>query len=713
MLRDFTAIEPAFPLPVGDTETYQKYVDSIGSLVHSIVAPLVVIDPLEKNDSKKIESYFQRLEEEIPIVSHTSFDKDNRIISITCICSAKFTHGTGRFMCDLFSKWLIPGKQLPIVNTRSLAFQFKKYKKTSFYLNEVILNVGEAKDIPLIHNNLPIVIKELKLNILAVQHARHVVSLRPLTLEQKKILIQENISALLDRSQREIEPSVFEYMQQVIVKFLAEDKMMQIKDQIAPLVEMKPTAFDRDIFSEMQQFMIQLKDNFIVRRDLKYLNRIISYHYIFRKIITNAIKLEPAKRHLSLKILRTTLFADLENYPILGILMGTNFIDDNEIFEDRHLLKAIQSIIPECSMVKNSAIIDQRGDKKVRTVYLEIEKPDKAAFTTLEIKDLRKKLPGEIKNRITSLIHPVFVQRNEEEIMRNILDLSKQLKYIHDLPQVIVNFHKQTNFEVSFIIIILRLKKPEERCLKETFQNSTTLLKFYEHDIRLVGILRKRYPKEAHILEVRLDKKQFLRKDFSLDLHKARLCVISEVTRLIGDVRDYNGGMIAKQYEVLTALKALLIQENVYNDFLLENFFYSLTPKYMQSLLSPHLLKKFFEMLLEILEHEFAKDIYHINSQVHEQYFLLMIGAVDTSFKKIVHGLIEDLLTSSHEISYASINVYDISCVGFVLRFEDPQEHKLFQKEIVKTLKRWEDQVKERQEEISSVSLLDHIVKSS
>lgn len=124
------------------------------------------------------------------------------------------------------------------------------------------------------------------------------------------------------------------------------------------------------------------------------------------------------------------------------------------------------------------------GIKKVRSVYLEVERLDKKPFTAEEIKELKKKIRLEVKNRVESLVHPVFVHRNEEEIMRSILDLSKQLKYIHDLPQVTVNFHKQTAFEISFIIIILRLKKSEERPLKELLHHSSTILNFYNHDVK-------------------------------------------------------------------------------------------------------------------------------------------------------------------------------------------------------------------------------------
>lgn len=715
-MADLHKIKTSFILPLDYEETYHAYVQSIESLIKSITTPIFYPQGKKKIKFKKgdgiekLEPYYKELREQLPLIYWTPFDKNRPSVSVSVICSAKHTHGVGRFMCDLFSRWLIPGKQILIVNTRSLAFQFEYYPKESFFLNEIILNIGDPQDITLIKHNLPIVSKELKINILAVQHTRHVISLKPLSLEQKKLMIQENIASLLDRSAKEVDPNIFEYMHQFINKFLAEDKVMQIKDHIAPLLDLKPTAFDRDIYTEMQQFVSQLKDSFTLGRDLKYLNRIISYHYIFRKIIGNALAAEPEKRHVSTKVLKTTLKIEEEKVPILGILVCLNFISDNEIFEEKHLIKTIQSIHPNSEMVPGSHIVERRGNKKVRSVYLEIEKLDRTSFSAEEIKELKKKIPLEVKNRVEGLVHPVFVHRNEEEIMRSILDLSRQLKYIHDLPQMIVNFHKQTTFEISFIIILLRLKKSEERPLKEHLGQSTTILNFYNHDTKLVGTLRKRYPKEAHVIEVRLHKKQFLRKDFSLDLYKARLCVVSEITRLVGDVRDYNGGMIAKQYEILSALKELLLQDGIHNDFLLENFFYSLTPNYMQSILSPHLLKKSFMLLLDVLEHEFHKDLFFINKAFYEDYYILMLGALKPSFKNVITDVIDTLLTSSHDVSYSWVNLYDITCVGFLLRYDHPSEYQNFYEKIFTTMKRWEETIKHQQEEISSLSFINDLV---
>lgn len=706
MRNELIKITSNFKSPLGHEESINLFVKAIQKLLQDII-PFSVIP--EHPDPQKCIEYFEKFHREMPLVSWSGFDSNHKTILISCICDAYHTQGMGRFMCDLFSHWIVPGKQLPIVNVRSLNFHFDHYPEVNYFINTLILDISGEKDTALIKTKLPIVSKELKLNISSVQHIRQVVSIKPLTLEQKKILIQENISSLIDRSVKELNPCIYDLMHQLLIKASADQKMTFIKDQLDPLVQLKPTAFDRDIYPEVQRYVSNLKDSFIVARELKHLNRVISYHYILRKHLSNLLYLKPKKRHLSIKLLRTKILYPNRSYPILGFIIGITLIRENELFEEKHVLKAIQSLLPHTVKVDHSLIIEKTDNNKVITIYLEVKKEDESSFTSLELKHLKLKLPREIKHRIESVMNPIFVHRNEEEVMRNILDLSKQLKYIHDLPQVIINFHKQTAFEISFLVILLRLIKPNEKSIKEIFHTSSTILKLYDHDVRMVGILRKRYPKEANVFEIRLDKKQFLRKDFSLDLYKARLCIISELTRLLGDIRDYNGGMIAKQHEVLSELKSLLVKENIRNDFLLENFFYSITPNYMQSLLSPVVLKELFLKLLSVLEHDFNIDKFYMQTTIYDDYYLLMLGAIQPSFNKFISSLLEELLTSCHEFTHSFVNVYDITCIGFLLKFEKTEEYHLFEQHIVQALKRWELQTYKDPDEDMSPSLISKL----
>ena len=101
---------------------------------------------------------------------------------------------------------------------------------------------------------------------------------------------------------------------------------------------------------------------------------------------------------------------------------------------------------------------------------VEIEKKDGSPFSLEEMKELKKTLPYELKESVESVLHPVLMPRNEEEIMRNILLLSQQLKYISDLPQVIISFNAQTEQALQFTMILLRILREEDRPLPILFQ---------------------------------------------------------------------------------------------------------------------------------------------------------------------------------------------------------------------------------------------------
>ncbi len=680
------SIKASHPYRSGD-KSAELYKDSIQESIKNIIPPhLYHQNPDFKITTKK---RFEELDNLLPLVYCDIEDTSPSPLIINLICDAYFTQGTGRFVCDLFSRWLIPGKQYPLTIIRSMNFEFKNNSKKNYFFMELIINITDEKDITPIKNNLPSIINDLRMCILCVQHVRYIINSKPLNLQQKKFIIQENIASLIDRPSKEFDNTIFDQIHQLLIKASAENKVTQLQQDFAPLLETQPKAFDRDIFDEMQHFSLLFHDNFTAMREVKHLYRLISYQYLFRKSLINSINLEPHKRHLSIKIIRTKLHQPSETFPALGILVSINLFEENEVFEDRHLLRAIQSSLPGVQKVKNSYIRDRRGNKKMCLLYMEVKKSDHTSFTFQEIKSLRASLPGEIKSRIETVIHPLFIHRNEEEVMRNILILSKQLKYVDDLPQVIINFHKQIGHQLSFLIVMLRLIKGKPEPVKSLIETSSPHLVLTNCDIKMVGMLKKRYPKEANVIEVRLEKKQFLRKDYSLDLYKARQTLITELTYAFGEIRDYNGGMISKQQEVLSKLKELIHDMNINNDFLLENFFYSLKPAHKQSLIDPPVLKTLFLLMLQTLNHDFLQERFVLKHCVTDNYAFSSLTSIEPSLIEIIKMTLEE---SPLKIDFTTTHVQldELQSLNFLIHYQTPDEFLDFQNLLRKGAKTWQ-----------------------
>lgn len=687
-------IEPLFDYPDDVAASFEIYLQSLQVLI-SRVLPKDILDfgntILSYDSEKKIDEFYQRILLALPQVSWSKGGESSpHIVSITTLCQAEYTHGVGRFLGDTYSRWIIPGKQLQLVYVHSLAFRFSLNPSVGFFIHELFIKVDTKKDLHLVQEHMPSLVREVVLNISAVQHARKVISLKPLTIDQKRVIIQENISSLLNSPSKENSYSIFDQMHHFLIKVSAEEKVTQIKEQISPLLEFRPQIFDRNIFHELQNFVFLFKDAFVANRHLAHLSRMISYTYLFRKVLIHACLSHPNQRHLNIKLLHTKMEIEGETKKIIGVLLGINILSENELIGEKHVFKAIQSILPGAQKIQESVIADKKFNSNVKTLYLEIYKKE-GNFSLDDLKALKKRLPREIKTRIESVINPIFMPRNEEEVMRNILILSNQLKYAHDIPHVIISFHKQTETKLFFSLILLRVLKPEDEKLEKLFLKQKSKAQFSDHEIKTVGLIRKKYPKEANIFEIHLEKKQFLRKDFSVDLSQARRYVYHTICDMLGDVRDYNGGMISKQNEVLNELKKLLLQINIRNDFILENFFYSLMPNYMQSIAKPMILKKLFLLVLEAIEHDYANHFYFLKTQIVEDHFLLTIGAINPTIKDFVEERLERLDLESATFTSSFVNIYDISCLSFMLKFTDSDQHQLFLQCIIETIKIWKE----------------------
>ena len=317
----------------------------------------------------------------------------------------------------MFTHWLAPGNCFTIQMFFAVDFKMPDLSNDIYTAGELRLRVDTQENLDALRQNLPIIAKEIRLGLASEYHARRILEIKGISADEKTAFIQEHI---------------------------------------ANLVKRRPNDFDYGIFTEMQHVLVTCRDEFKTVRESRHMSRIISIHYLFRRFLQDAIKKFPNQRHLSVKLRKARLHMPDGIKTVLGIFIGINFLADNEIFEERHILKAIQNYIPNVRAVKNSFFSNHRRPESICTMYLEIEKCNEhnTDFSIDEIKRLQRELPNDLTDRIEHLMHPVFMPPNEEEVIRNILTLSHQLKYLRDLPQVIISFERQTHLTFSFTIIL-------------------------------------------------------------------------------------------------------------------------------------------------------------------------------------------------------------------------------------------------------------------
>lgn len=692
-------IQPSYSSRGISSIEFNAYVNFIEQVLRNLLPQELIAALSINNDPKTIKQSFISLWERLPFLSWNDPPCAPCTLSVSLLCQSDYTHGVGRYLCDILARWLLPGKFLNISSTRSLKFKFIAYPNQDLFFHQILLDVDNDQDLTIVKSNWDNIEKEIYLSILSVRHARNVVSVKKLSSEQKQTLIEENLSSVMNRSSKNLENNVFDQMHHFFLHLSAEDKIKQIQDQVAPFIEQKPKVFDRDIFSEIKHAILLLGDRFTALRDLRHISRLISYQYLFRKTLMRLILQSPEERCLSLKLLKTQISSPSNKHgkkTVLGILGAMNVLRENELFEERHVIEAITHCLPSARVVENSFVLDRRSHDPIRIFYLEIIKKDGSAFSLHETKELKKNLPHQLKDGVESVLHPVLMPRNEEEIMRNIFLLSQQLKYINDLPQVIISFNAQTEESLQFTVILLRVLRDGDPSLSDFFTNSNTELQIHDVETRTLGLLRKRYLKEANVFKVSLNKKMFLRRDFTIDLFRARQTVSFELNRIFSGIRDFNGGILSKQQEVFTELRSLLNNTSSQKDFLLENFFYSITPPLRQTLIKPSSLKTLFCLMQEALEADYKKEAFFLKAQFESDQLYTMAASPNGCIKEELFSLITKLKIPSAELSCTYVNTSGIHCVGYIYQNLDPNFRNLFYSTLLSYLQEWKSRSKNK-----------------
>lgn len=580
------------------------------------------------------------LKKEIPLVKvNTLKREDSNFISIILVCSSR--KGAWKFFYEMLYRWLTPGRSAQFSFNASFEFSFKQQMDKKILIGEVQIPCQREWELETTLNSLQILIPEIKLGIQSTYQANRILEMRGVS---------------------------------------GSEKISMIQDQLTRLIERRQNTFDYDIFTLMQHFFVVSKEEFKTIRDCLHLVRTISTIYLLRRDLLAKLDQDSGKRYIKVRFKRAKLQLPLGVKEVLGVFVSLNFLKEHEVFEKRHLLKAIQSYIPRVKYIEDSYLHIEDHDQPLHTLYLEIEKEDKTSFLMEEIHLLNQELPGNLRGRIEHLLRPVFMPRNEEEVMKNIILLSQQLKYIRDFPQTIISFDEQTDKELSFTVILVRVQETLEDSGELLFKAIKPIYNLVIEREKKVGFVRGKYPKQAFVMRFRLPSQPFLRDDDSVDLYAARKEVLNEIQTIFGEVRDFNGGMISKQSEIFLSLRRQLGLVGVQHRLLLENFFHSIFPIESRSITKPEPLKALFLMLLKMMDSApLSKNRrFKMIKQSERDCELVLIEFFDLSVKQQLLDAINKLQIYSRQLLQVHLKAFDGVYLGLIYFSEEIEKKKAF-----------------------------------
>ncbi len=639
MTRDelFPEIIPAYEMPVGDSY-YRLYLEVVRQTLLKIL-PYPLFESFRATGvvSGEERAAYHNL---LPFFCSTHNGTIPGDMSFYVI--SRYRTNSFKFFFEMISRWLVPGKRLDVLLIHAVDFALPDICLDKYTICEVVVRIESEEDYQAILANLPILGSEIRLGINSSYYARRILEIRGLSANDKTAIIQENISNLVQRM---------------------------------------PEHFERDLINEMQHLLVFCHDEFKENRCCSHLTRIIALTYLFRKQIVSLVKKSPFKRHIAIKIFSSQIDHSSARKRVLSLLLVINFVKQNEVFEKTQLLKAIRRFVPDAEVVDGSFLSHRRGGDQVCSLYFELEKASGVNFTSEEIAQLRRELPEEFKNHVEQLVHPVFMPRNEEEILRNIMVLSDQIKFSCDIPHVIISFDEQTHSELSFNVILVRLCDPDAPNIQEIFEEKDSPYEFIYDWSKVLGSIKKKLNKTATVFRLRFSKEPFHRKDQTVDLYRARKSVAEELERVLGDVRDYNGGMFSKQNELLEDAKGLLGDKALLHEHLYENLFFSLQPIVMRTILEVEALADLFSHLLELSQSEFDG-----GKLIRTPCFVFGVFRYkpDEIYKKeALQKDMQKMNLQSFDLAHACIKIDNVWHLGFVYRCDQADKQEEFCRQIL------------------------------
>ena len=385
-----------------------------------------------------------------------------------------------------------------------------------------------------------------------------------------------------------------------------------------------PLSIDHSIFHDLALFFLLATKKYLDHRTPTQLFRIVLSIHLMQKKLLRSATFSPQLRHLEIRLLATNLLFPFSKKPVLGCLIGFNLLDRYEVFDEENIVLAFQKYLPQLRLVTESSYCHSSQHKNLKIFYFEIEQKNGLSFSLLEQELLKNSLEEKVKKSIQLLSPTIFMGTNNEEIYKNILVLSQEIHSLQDLPQALITFDQQTGKEIVFRIHLVHISPFEHFSLGEHFSDST----FVSERILTVRYLED-HPIQAHIFRLHVPRTpSLLRADGSLDFYTARQKIVSMVDKAIGEFRDYNGGILIKQQELLEGFKEYFPLISGNDPDLMEAFFYGLTPLEKQATLSIEILSNLFTYFLENRKEKLPNgSVYSLKIFHNEQHtFLILHG---------------------------------------------------------------------------------------
>ncbi|MBS0615164.1 MAG: peptide ABC transporter substrate-binding protein [Verrucomicrobia bacterium] len=460
-----------------------------------------------------------------------------------------------------------------------------------------------------------------------------------------------------------------------------------------------PSLFESGVEEDVAIFFDLIKNEYLKHRTTKHVIQLVLSLYWMRRQILRSMTQSTDARQLKLRLIPGKLHFPFSRKKVLGCLIAAYWQDRFELLDEEYIFQALQKLLPTAEIIRDSIYFHSTKHEKIKMLYFEIEKKGEEVFSARDRRLLLQDLQDRLQQGFPKLYPSVFMRRNEEEIYKNILTLSQQLQSPFDLPQVIISFESQAQEDVSFLVILVTVSTKDILSIENYFGKLAESFVFEHERTQIVRYLEERYPVQAHLFRLRIPRDfSLLRSDGSLNFYLARQKVAALIEQAIGEFRDFNGGLLVKQSELLFAFRERFKELTESETELLEDFFYAITPLEKQATLSLDVLSRLFQLFLDGIKKAWGKEAsYFFNVQADERHTYLAVRVKEKGLLEQIVGLFNKFQLRNLDITtipLESRHGYTFSCL--IQHAHQPETEALLH-EVRNILHRWRRKVEEQQ----------------
>lgn len=215
---------------------------------------------------------------------------------------------------------------------------------------------------------------------------------------------------------------------------------------------------------------------------------------------------------------------------------------------------------------------------------------------------IKNRLPNLFKNSLLSTNFNIIMPRNDEETLRFILELCEQIQQADDIPHIHIQFDNITESSINYTVIIVSPQKNHSPhpLVKTTNNQLCTVLLESSKDMGPIEEKRKM----SWVYRFNLAKDPFCRADQSIDLFRARQYLSDFLKKPLGYYRDFSGGIISKQMDVLKNVYKIANMPDWQSDYFLDNFFFHIEPSIMIPILDAPTLAQAWALIKTVMDNE-------------------------------------------------------------------------------------------------------------